>query len=75
MQVCWPASADLENGFGDDPDTVAQTIELAAKADHLPGPHGGAFLKAAQELREHGTFTYAADAVPMPKINAIFKET
>lgn len=26
-----PVSADLENGFGDDPDTVAQTIQLAAE--------------------------------------------
>jgi 2-methylisocitrate lyase-like PEP mutase family enzyme len=25
-----PVSADLENGFGDDPDTVAQTIRMAA---------------------------------------------
>src|SRR5262249_18410092 len=27
-----PVSADLENGFGDDPATVAETIRLAAKA-------------------------------------------
>ncbi|MGA9773626.1 MAG: isocitrate lyase/phosphoenolpyruvate mutase family protein [Blastocatellia bacterium] len=27
-----PVSADLENGFGDDPDTVAETIRLAARA-------------------------------------------
>jgi 2-methylisocitrate lyase-like PEP mutase family enzyme len=27
-----PVSADLENGFGDDPRTVAETIELAAEA-------------------------------------------
>ena len=27
-----PVSADLENGFGDDPDTVAETIRLAAAA-------------------------------------------
>lgn len=27
-----PVSADLENGFGDDPETVAETIRLAAKA-------------------------------------------
>jgi 2-methylisocitrate lyase-like PEP mutase family enzyme len=27
-----PLSADLENGFGDDPDTVAETIRLAAAA-------------------------------------------
>lgn len=27
-----PVSADLENGFGDDPETVAQTIRMAAEA-------------------------------------------
>ncbi|WP_186249663.1 MULTISPECIES: isocitrate lyase/phosphoenolpyruvate mutase family protein, partial [unclassified Burkholderia] len=27
-----PVSADLENGFGDAPDTVAETIRLAAEA-------------------------------------------
>src|SRR6266849_6990802 len=27
-----PVSADLENGFGDDPETVAETIRLAAAA-------------------------------------------
>src|SRR5262249_26800680 len=27
-----PVSADLENGFGDDPETVAETFRLAAKA-------------------------------------------
>jgi len=27
-----PVSADLENGFGDDPDTVAETVRLAAAA-------------------------------------------
>src|SRR5213592_412932 len=27
-----PVSADLENGFGDNPDTVAETIRLAAAA-------------------------------------------
>ena len=27
-----PVSADLENGFGDDPETVAETITLAARA-------------------------------------------
>jgi 2-methylisocitrate lyase-like PEP mutase family enzyme len=27
-----PVSADLENGFGDDPETVAETIRLAAEA-------------------------------------------
>src|SRR5215510_10509441 len=27
-----PVSADLENGFGDDPETVAETIRMAAAA-------------------------------------------
>jgi 2-methylisocitrate lyase-like PEP mutase family enzyme len=33
----------------------------------------GAFLRAAREMQEHGTFTFAADAVRPPEINAIFE--
>ncbi len=32
-----PVSGDLENGFGDDPDTVAETIRLAVKAGLVGG--------------------------------------
>ncbi len=32
-----PVSADLENGFGDDPETVAETIRLAAEAGVVGG--------------------------------------
>lgn len=32
-----PVNADLENGYGDDPDTVAQTIRLAAAAGVVGG--------------------------------------
>jgi 2-methylisocitrate lyase-like PEP mutase family enzyme len=32
-----PLSADLENGFGDDPQTVAETIRLAAEAGAVGG--------------------------------------
>lgn len=32
-----PVSGDLENGFGDDPDTVAETIRLAAAAGLVGG--------------------------------------
>lgn len=32
-----PVSADLENGFGDDPETVAETIRLAAEAGLVGG--------------------------------------
>ncbi len=33
----------------------------------------GAFLRAAREMREHGTFTYARDAADPREISAIFK--
>jgi 2-methylisocitrate lyase-like PEP mutase family enzyme len=33
----------------------------------------GAFLAAGREIREHGTFTFAAQAVPYAKLNAMFK--
>jgi 2-methylisocitrate lyase-like PEP mutase family enzyme len=34
-----PVSADLENGFADDPETVAETIRLAAAAGAVGGSH------------------------------------
>ena len=34
----------------------------------------GAFLRAAREMREHGTFTFAKDAAPSREITAIFKQ-
>jgi 2-methylisocitrate lyase-like PEP mutase family enzyme len=129
-----PVSADLENGFGDAPETAAETIRLAAaagavggsiedttgRADNpfydmrraaervgsvdrpvnvIMGLRGvqlglaelsqlgvrrisvgsalartalGAFLHAAREMKEHGTFNFAADAVNPREINAIF---
>lgn len=33
----------------------------------------GAFLAAGREIREHGTFTFSAQAVPYATLNAIFK--
>ena len=32
----------------------------------------GAFLRAARELREQGTFSFAADAVPYRDISSMF---
>jgi 2-methylisocitrate lyase-like PEP mutase family enzyme len=32
----------------------------------------GAFLRAAREVRDHGTFDFAADAVPYAEINGMF---
>jgi 2-methylisocitrate lyase-like PEP mutase family enzyme len=34
----------------------------------------GAFLRAAREMREHGTFTFADDAVSFRDISAMFTE-
>src|SRR4029077_11211299 len=36
-----PVSADLEKGFGDAPEVVAETIRLAAEAGRLVAPAGG----------------------------------
>jgi len=33
----------------------------------------GAFLRAAEEIRREGSFTFAEEAVPYIKINALFK--
>jgi 2-methylisocitrate lyase-like PEP mutase family enzyme len=35
----------------------------------------GAFLRAAREMKEHGSFTFADDAVPFNELNAIFGAT
>jgi 2-methylisocitrate lyase-like PEP mutase family enzyme len=57
-----PVSADLENGFGDDPATVAETIRLAAQA----GAVGGSIEDAARDGgksvydRQHATDRVAA---------------
>jgi 2-methylisocitrate lyase-like PEP mutase family enzyme len=34
----------------------------------------GAFLRAAKEMKEHGTFTFAKEAVSFRDISAMFKE-
>jgi 2-methylisocitrate lyase-like PEP mutase family enzyme len=34
----------------------------------------GAFLRAASQMREHGTFSYAEDAVDFRRLNSIFSE-
>jgi 2-methylisocitrate lyase-like PEP mutase family enzyme len=56
-----PVSADLENGFGDDPETVAETIQLGATAglaggsieDLSPRPEGKLYAieRAAERVR------------------------
>ena len=33
----------------------------------------GAFLRAAEEIRQKGTFTFASETIPYAEINALFK--
>jgi len=49
-----PVSADLQNGFGDDPETVAQTIRMAAAAGLAGGSIEDATGRAAAPIYEHG---------------------
>lgn len=55
-----PVSADLENGFGDDPETVAETIRLAAEAGLAGGSIEDATGKPDRPIYELG---HAVDRV------------
>ncbi len=55
-----PVSADLENGFGDAPETVAETIRLAAEAGPVGGSIEDATGRAESPLYE---LDHAADRV------------
>ena len=49
-----PVSADLENGFGDDPDTVAETIRRAADAGAAGGSIEDSVNRPGESLYEIG---------------------
>jgi 2-methylisocitrate lyase-like PEP mutase family enzyme len=48
-----PVSADLENGYGDDPKTVVETIRLAAAAGVVGGSIEDATHRPQQPIYEH----------------------
>jgi len=48
-----PVSADLENGFGDDPETVAETIRLAAATGAAGGSIEDATGRPGDPIYEH----------------------
>lgn len=54
--------------------SVAELAEAGVKRVSVGGSLAraalGAFLRAAREIKQHGTFTYAAEAVPFAEINA-----
>jgi 2-methylisocitrate lyase-like PEP mutase family enzyme len=68
-----PVSADLENGFADDPQAVAETIRLAAATGLVGGSIEDATGRAEQPIYEHGhaverirAAAEAARALPFP---------
>jgi 2-methylisocitrate lyase-like PEP mutase family enzyme len=54
-----PVSADLENGFGDPPETVAETIGLAARA----GASGGSIEDVPRQGSRSYEFALAVDRI------------
>ncbi|HSC83373.1 MAG TPA: isocitrate lyase/phosphoenolpyruvate mutase family protein [Pseudomonas sp.] len=58
--------------------SVAELAELGVKrislGSSLARAAFGAFLRAAEEVREHGSFTFAEQAEPFARINALFKQ-
>ena len=68
-----PVSADLENGFGDDPETTAETIRMAAAAGLVGGSIEDATARPDDPLYAHAlaaervrAAAEAAHALPFP---------
>jgi 2-methylisocitrate lyase-like PEP mutase family enzyme len=68
-----PVSADLENGFGDAPETVADTIRLAAKAglvgctiEDAPRDHDSPLYDVGLAVERIAAAVEAARALPFP---------
>jgi 2-methylisocitrate lyase-like PEP mutase family enzyme len=68
-----PVSADLENGFGDDPETVAETIRLAAAAGVAGGSIEDALDRPGERVYDIGlakervrAAVEAKNALPFP---------
>ena len=61
-----PVNADLENGYGDDPDTVADTIRLAAAAGVVGRSIEDATGRRRSDLRIGAAVERVRAAVPRP---------
>lgn len=68
-----PVSADLENGFGDEPETVAETIRLAARAglagcsiEDATGMPGEPIYPVAQAVERVAAAVEAARSLELP---------
>ncbi|HEX7328983.1 MAG TPA: isocitrate lyase/phosphoenolpyruvate mutase family protein [Casimicrobiaceae bacterium] len=56
-------------------DLEALGVKRVSVGSSLARAAFGAFLRAAREIREQGTFGYAADAVPYADLNRMFSRT
>jgi 2-methylisocitrate lyase-like PEP mutase family enzyme len=54
-------------------DLAGLGVKRASLGSALARAAYGAFLRAAEEIRREGSFTFAEEAVPFVKINAMFK--
>jgi len=72
-----PKPVNVLVGLSGAPLSLAELAALGVKrvsvGSALARAAYGAFLRAAREVREHGTFTFMQQAVPFAEINAMFK--
>jgi 2-methylisocitrate lyase-like PEP mutase family enzyme len=63
-------------GLSSTPLSLAELSALGVKRVSVGGALAraslGAFLRAAREMREHGTFTFAEEGVSSREINSLF---
>ena len=76
VQAVAPKPVNVVAGLSGPNLSVAELAELGVRRISLGSSFAraayGAFLQAAQEVRQHGTFGFAAQAVPFARINAMF---
>lgn len=56
------------------PELAAIGVKRVSVGSALSRAAIGAFLRGAREIREQGSFTFAAEAVPFDALNALFRE-
>ena len=71
-----PKPVNVIMGLAGSPLTLAELETLGVKrvsvGSSLARAAFGAFVRAAREIREHGSFAYAADALPNAELNRMF---
>jgi 2-methylisocitrate lyase-like PEP mutase family enzyme len=76
VQAVAPKPVNVVAGLSGPNLSVAELADLGVRRVSLGSSFAraayGAFLQAAQEVRQHGTFNFSAEAVPFARINAMF---